>query len=149
MGRKADLVWMPAARVGGGHLSEGRQHAPSPLHPCQSVGKTFSRRREGGSYLRKQRSAQTIILKLGIGGVTGVLLMVSGPVSLQFQGRFVPFPGGQFSELCRLRRSTASPSRSCLLPPGVERLRQSTDRARTRSVAPGKVLTALARCLCC
>ena len=48
----------------------------------------------------------TIILKPGIGGLTGVLLTVSGRVSLQFQSRFVPFPGGQFSELCHFCRGS-------------------------------------------
>lgn len=58
----------------------------APL-PGQPVGKSFYRHREG-LQAETAQSARTVILKLVTGGLTSVISIVLGTVSLQFQ--FVP-----------------------------------------------------------
>ena len=45
---------------------------------------------EGGGYVQKEQSALAVILKLVISGLTSVILIVLGTVSVQFQGPLVP-----------------------------------------------------------
>ena len=42
-----------------------------------------------GLYVETAQSALTVILKLGIGGLTSLILIVLSPVSLSFQGHFI------------------------------------------------------------
>ena len=80
---------MPATGQGQGrHLSEGQ------LLP--STGKLWARAfidrsGEGGRlHAETAQSALTVIFRLVIGGLTGVILLVLGTLNLQFQGPFVP-----------------------------------------------------------
>ena len=52
------------------------------------MGKSFYRQREG-LHAETAQSALTVILKLVIGGLSGVILLVLVTVSLQFQGKLV------------------------------------------------------------
>ena len=52
-------------------------------------GKSFYRQ-TGGLHAETAQSALTVILKLVTGGLTSVILIVSGIVNLQSQGPFVP-----------------------------------------------------------
>ena len=81
---KFALFWMPASREEGGHTSVQRPMPPD----WQSVGKSFYWHRELPAH-KKVQSAPTVILKLGIGDVTSIILAALGVVSLQFQGPFV------------------------------------------------------------
>ena len=65
-----------------------------PRH-WQSVGKSFNRWGEG-LHAETAQSALTVILKLVIGGLSGVILLVLVTVSLQFQGKLVSILWGQF-----------------------------------------------------
>ena len=71
---------------GGRHLSKG-QRLPFPIttpHPplVASGPRAFIDRSEGGIHAEKQQS-------LVISGLISVILVVSGTVNLQFQGKFV------------------------------------------------------------
>ena len=48
---------------------------------------------------QKIQSAPTVILKLGIGNLTSIILVVLGIVNLQFQGPFVSIFRGKLLEL--------------------------------------------------
>ena len=43
-----------------------------------------------GLHAETAQSALTVMVKLGIGGLTSVMLVVSGAVNLQFRGPFLP-----------------------------------------------------------
>ena len=80
------------AGEGGDIYPKADSPAPIPA-PASQWGKSFYRHEcsgvHAGPTCRKQQSALTVIFKLDIGSLTGIILIVLGPVNLQFQGQFV------------------------------------------------------------
>ena len=75
----------------GGHLSKGwLPPPPSPhTHMATSGARAFIARRRG-LHAETAQPALTVIFRLVISGLTSVILIVLGTVSLQFQGPLVP-----------------------------------------------------------
>ena len=79
------MFWMLATGVGKRRTPVQR---PTPSRQ-QPGGKSIYRCREG-LHAETAQSALTVILKLVISGLIGVILIVLTTVSFQFQGPFVP-----------------------------------------------------------
>ena len=65
-----------------------KANSPFPLPPNKQWTRAFIDRRRG-LHAETAQSALTVILKLVIGGLSSVILIVLGTVSVQFQGQFV------------------------------------------------------------
>ena len=86
-GRKESLLYFRCWQLGGhggGQTSVQRQIPPTD----DLVGQEFLMAGEG-LHAETAQSALTVILKLVIGGLSGVILLVLVTVSLQFQGKLV------------------------------------------------------------
>ena len=90
-GKKVYFRCQQLVGAGRGHLSKGQLPAPPPA-TRQPVGQELLWTELGrGLHAVRARSALTVIFKLVIGGLTGVILVALSPVNLHFQGPFVPF----------------------------------------------------------
>ena len=80
---KFALFQMLAAGGEGRRLSKGQLSATDNRGPRACIG------RGRGLHAETAQSALTVILKLIIGGLSGVILLVLVTISLQFQGKLV------------------------------------------------------------
>ena len=71
------------------HTAPGGLLPESRLHQWKSRGQEILWT-EGGGSTQQQQSALPVILKSVISGLTNIILIALGTVSLQFQGRFIP-----------------------------------------------------------
>ena len=90
--RKFALFWRPAISGEGRLVSKA---VPVPDNHWARAFIDWGR----GPHTETTQPVLTVILKLVIGGLTSIILIVLGPVHLQFQGPFVSISWGQFSEL--------------------------------------------------
>ena len=95
VGGKERLIYFRCWQlVGGGWQTSVQRLTPLTLPPHQppalasSEVRAFTDRRRG-LYAETAQSALTVIFRLVVSGLTGIILVVLGTVNLQFEGRFV------------------------------------------------------------